>query len=158
MAIYHASIKMISRSAGRSSVAAAAYRSGTCLENDYDGRKHDFQKKQWVSYAKIILPEHAPSEYQDRSVLWNAVEKSEKASNAQLAREVELALPKELILDQQIQMVQDYVQRNFVNQGMCADIAIHSPPRTNDRHQPIDSTGHRTSDKEKMIFENPHAQ
>lgn len=157
MAIYHASVKMISRSAGRSSVAAAAYRSGTCLENDYDGRKHDFQKKQWVSYTKIILPEHAPSEYQDRSVLWNAVEKSEKTSNAQLAREVELALPKELTLDQQIQMVQDYVQRNFVNQGMCADIAIHSPPRTNDRHQPIDSTGHRTSDKEKMIFENPHA-
>ena len=157
MAIYHASVKMISRSAGRSSVAAAAYRSGTCLENDYDGRKHDFQKKQWVSYTKIILPEHAPSEYQDRAVLWNAVEKSEKASNAQLAREVELALPKELTLNQQIQMVQDYVQRNFVNQGMCADIVIHSPPRTNDRHQPIDSTGHRTSDKEKMIFENPHA-
>ena len=85
-------------------------------------------------------------------MLWNAVEKSEKASNAQLAREVELALPKELTLNQQIQMVQDYVQRNFVNQGMCADIAIHSPPRTNDRHQPIDSTGHRTNDKDKMIL------
>lgn len=157
MAIYHASVKMISRSAGRSSVAAAAYRSGTCLENEYDGRKHDFRKKQWVAYTQITLPNHAPSEYQDRAILWNAVEKSEKASNAQLAREVELALPKELTLDQQIQLIQDYVQRNFVNQGMCADIAIHSPPKTNDRYQPIDSTGHRTNDKEKMIFENPHA-
>ena len=89
IAIYHCSIKIISRGKGKSAVGAAAYRSGQRLLNDYDGLVHDFTKKGGVVHTEILLPEHAPPEYSDRSTLWNAVEKVEKAKNSQLAREIE---------------------------------------------------------------------
>ena len=72
-----------------------------------------------------MLPENAPAEYSDRAVLWNAVEKIEKAKNAQLAREVRLALPAEFTFEQNLNLVREYVRENFVRHGMCADVALH---------------------------------
>ena len=125
MAIYHCSIKIIKRSQGRSAVAAAAYRSGQKLTNEWDGITHDYTKKGGVVHSEIILPAHAPSEFSDRSTLWNSVEKTEKSRNAQLAREIEIALPAEIDRRSQIQLVSKYVQDIFVSAGMCADFSIH---------------------------------
>lgn len=125
MAIYHCSIKIISRGRGKSAVAAAAYRAGVAIRNDYDGLIHDYSHKHGVLHTEILLPENAPAKYTDRATLWNAVEKIEKAKNAQLAREVELALPVELTREQNVSLVREYVQQNFVDVGMCADICLH---------------------------------
>jgi hypothetical protein len=104
MAIYHCCIKIIKRSEGRSAVAAAAYRSGEKLINEWDGMIHDYTKKRGVAHTEILLPSHAPPEFQDRSVLWNSVEKIEKSRDAQLAREIEIALPVELNREEQISL------------------------------------------------------
>lgn len=125
MAIYHCSIKIIGRSGGKSAVASSAYRSGEKLMDDRTGLIHDFTKKRGVVFTEVSLPAHAPPEYTDRNVLWNAVEKEEKKSNAQLAREIEVALPKEISRECQIEIVRRYVQDNFVSAGMCADWALH---------------------------------
>lgn len=131
MAIYHCSIKIIGRSGGKSAVASAAYRSGETLMDDRTGLIHDFTKKRGVVFTEISLPAHAPPEYADRNVLWNAVEKIEKKSNAQLAREIEVALPKELSRECQIKIVRRYVQENFISVGMCADWALHDKSNGN---------------------------
>lgn len=110
---------------GRSAVAAAAYRSGERLTNEWDGRTHDYTHKPGVVHTEIMLPTHAPSEFSDRSTLWNSVEQIEKASDAQLAREIEVALPVELSRAEQLALVRSYVQDNFVAAGMCADFALH---------------------------------
>lgn len=157
MAIYHCSVQVIGRNAGRSSVAAAAYRAGEDLVNEYDGIEHDFTKKNWVEYTEIILPDNAPTEYSDRSTLWNAVEMSEKSKDAQLCREFELALPIELTRKQQIEVADQFAREKLVSQGMIVDIAIHNPPVVNDRHQPVDKDGNPTKDVSKMQFINPHA-
>ena len=125
MAIYHCSIKIIKRSQGRSAVAAAAYRSGEKLTNEWDGMMHDYTKKGGVVHTEILLPTYAPTAFQDRSALWNSVEKIEKSRDAQLAREIEIALPVELSRKEQVSLVRDYVKSTFVSVGMCADVAIH---------------------------------
>jgi len=125
VAIYHCSIKIISRGKGKSAVAAAAYRAGQSITNKYDGITHDYTRKRGIVHTEVLLPENAPAEYSDRAILWNAVERIEKAKNSQLAREVQIALPKELNPLQNKALVRDYVKQCFVAQGMCADIAIH---------------------------------
>ena len=125
MAIYHCTCKIISRGKGRSAVGSAAYRSGEKLKNEYDGIEHDYTKKGGVVYSEVMLCENAPKEYKDRSTLWNAVERIEKNSSAQLAREYEVALPVELNREEQIQLVRDFTKANFTDKGMCADFAIH---------------------------------
>ncbi|MDU2648547.1 MobQ family relaxase [Anaerococcus vaginalis] len=125
MAIYHLCIKIISRGKGKSAVAASAYRSGEMIENEYDGIVHDFTRKGGIAYTEILLPQNAPQEFVNRSVLWNSVEKIEKSKNSQLAREIEIALPKELNREKQIELVREYVKENFVKVGMCADISLH---------------------------------
>jgi len=125
MAIYHCSIKIISRGKGQSAVAAAAYRAGELIRNEYDGITHDYTRKGGVAHTEILLSRHTPAEYENRSVLWNAVEQIEKAKNSQLAREIELALPAKLTLGQNISIVREYVTRHFVSAGMCADICVH---------------------------------
>lgn len=126
-AIYHCSIKIISRGKGKSAVAAAAYRSGEKLLNDYDGMLHDFTKKGGVVHTEILLPDNAPREFLDRSTLWNAVEEVEKSKNAQLAREIEIALPNELSESECIALATEFAQKTFVDKGMCADVCIHNP-------------------------------
>ncbi|EFE28247.1 MobA/MobL family protein [Filifactor alocis ATCC 35896] len=125
MAIYHLCIKIISRGKGKSAVAASAYRSGEKIKNEYDGIVHDFTRKSGIAHTEILLPQNAPQEFANRSVLWNSVEKIEKSKNSQLAREIEIALPKELDQEKQIELVREYVKENFVKVGMCADIALH---------------------------------
>lgn len=125
MAIYHCSIKIIGRSGGRSAVGSSAYRAGEKLEDKETGMTHDYTRKNGVVYNEVMLPNHAPAEYQNREKLWNEVQKVEKQNNAQLAREIEVGLPREMSREQQIQCVRDYVQNNFAKEGMCADFAIH---------------------------------
>ena len=114
-----------------SAVGASAYRSGEILKNEYDGVPHDFTRKRGIAHTEILLPPHAPPDFADRSTLWNSVEKIEKSKNSQLAREIEIALPTELDREQQIRLVREYVQENFVSVGMCADIAIHDKKNGN---------------------------
>ena len=127
MAIYHCSIKIVKRSQGKSAVAAAAYRSGEKITNEYDGMVHDYTRKGGVVHSEILLPAHAPKSFRDRSTLWNSVEKIEKHCRAQLAREIEIALPNELNLVEQVNLVREYCNRTFVDAGMCADFNIHDP-------------------------------
>ena len=125
MTIYHLCIKIISRGKGKSAVAASAYRSGEKIKNEYDGIVHDFTRKGGIAHTEILLPQNAAQEFSDRGTLWNSVEKIEKSKNSQLAREIEVALPKELDREKQIELVREYVKENFVKVGMCADIALH---------------------------------
>lgn len=180
MAIYHLKVKIIGRGSSRSAVGAAAYRAGVKLRNEYDGMTHDysyrqrgavgsaayragdilcdendggthdFSVKREIVYSEIMLPEHAPEEFQDRATLWNSAEKIEKQCNSRTAREVEVALPNELTTEQQISLVQDYVTRNFVNEGMCADFSIHSGHK---KTKHTDETGQ----DEPIKPNNPHA-
>ena len=132
MAIYHLEAKVVSRGAGRSAVAASAYLSCSRLYNDYDGIQHDYTKKQGLVWQKVFLPEYAPQEWQDRKKLWNAVEEVETAKDSRLAREFVVALPIELSREEQIELLQEFIQEQFLSDGMCADAAIHDT----DGHNP----------------------
>ena len=132
MAIYHLEAKVVSRGAGRSAVAASAYLSCSRLYNDYDGIQHDYTKKQGLVWQEVFLPEYAPQEWQDREQLWNAVEEVETAKDSRLAREFVVALPIELSREEQIELLQEFIQEQFVADGMCADAAIHDT----DGHNP----------------------
>ena len=132
MAIYHLEAKVIGRSSGRSAVAASAYMSCSKILNDYDGVLHDFTRKHGLVWEHIFLPENALQEWQDRSELWNAVERAEKTKDSRLARELVVALPVELDKEQWVNLLTDYIQRNFIADGMCADAAIHDT----DGHNP----------------------
>ena len=125
IAIYHCNIGIVSRGKGKSAVAAAAYRSGEKLTNEWDGMTHDYTRKGGVVHTEIMLPPHAPPSFSDRSTLWNSVELYEKAGNAQLAREIDAALPIELSREEQIRLVREYCSSQFVSRGMCVDFAIH---------------------------------
>ena len=125
IAIYHCNISIVSRGKGKSAVAAAAYRSGEKLTNEWDGMTHDYTRKGGVVHTEIMLPSHAPPSFSDRSTLWNSVELYEKAGNAQLAREIDAALPIELSREEQIRLVREYCSSQFVSRGMCVDYAIH---------------------------------
>ena len=127
MAIYHLEAKVVSRSKGRSAVAASAYLSCSQILNDYDGVQHDFTRKKGLVWQEVFLPEHAPAEWQDRSVLWNAVEESEKTKDSRLAREFVVALPIELSKSEWQKLLTEFIQEQFVSDGMCADVAIHDP-------------------------------
>ena len=163
MVIYHLSIKIISRGkGGKSAVAAAAYRAGDKFINEYDGKTYDYTKKGGVIHTEILLPDHAPREYTDRGVLWNAVERIEKAHNSQLAREIELSLPVELSMEQNIKLAQEYVKKHFVSAGMCVDLCVHDTGTGNPHAhimltmRPIDEHGHwgAKSRKEYILDDN----
>ena len=132
MAIYHLEAKVISRGAGRSACAASAYLSCSQILNDYDGIQHDYTRKSGLVWQQIFLPEFAPQEWSDRAVLWNAVEANEKTKDSRLAREFVVALPIELGKGQWTALLTEYIQNNFVAEGMCADVAIHDT----DGHNP----------------------
>jgi Ti-type conjugative transfer relaxase TraA len=125
MAIYHLSVKMVKRSEGRNAVAAAAYRSGSALEEEATGITHDYSRKMGVEHTEIMAPDGAPAWVMDRSRLWNTVEAVEKRWDAQVAREIEIGLPIELSKEQQIALLREFVKREFVARGMVADFALH---------------------------------
>ena len=124
MAIYHCSVKVGSRAKGQSAIAAAAYRAGEKLTDHETGLVSDYTKKGGVVYSEIALCENAPAEYADRQTLWSAVHQIEKAKDARLWREIEVALPKEFSRAEQIETVRDFVKR-LTAQGMCADWSLH---------------------------------
>ena len=132
MAIYHLEAKVVSRGAGRSACAASAYMSCSAIYNDYDGVQHDYTRKQGLVWEQVFLPDCAPVEWQDRAVLWNAVEEAEKTKDSRLAREFVVALPVELGKPDWISLLSKYICEQFVSEGMCADVAIHDT----DGHNP----------------------
>ena len=117
--------KVISRGNGRSAVAAAAYMSCGRIYNDYDGVQHDYTRKQGLIWQQVFLPEYAPAKWQDRAVLWNAVEENEKTKDSRLAREFVVALPIELKPAEWQALLSEFIQEQFVSDGMCADVCIH---------------------------------
>jgi len=133
MGLYHLKVKIISRGSGRSAVGSAAYRSATRAVayrsggnmRDKGGIVHDYRYKTGVAHSEIILPEGAPPEYADRQTLWNAVDTSEKRKDARLAREVVVALQRDFELAEQIALLREFIQENFVDKGMIADLNIH---------------------------------
>jgi hypothetical protein len=134
VAIYHLSVKVLGRkTSGRSSVAAAAYRSGTKLVNERDGMTHDYSRRKDIDHREVMVPKDAPEWMQDRQQLWNAIEHLEKRKDAQTAREMDIALPRELTLEQQKKLLRGFVKEEFVDKGLVADIAIHDA-RGNNPH------------------------
>ncbi len=132
MAIYHLRASMISRSQGRSATAAIAYRVAERIEDRRTGLVFDYAKRGGVDHTEILAPDHAPDWVSDRSELWNRVEEAETRKNSQVAREVRVALPAELDHGQRVELVRDFCQRQFVDRGMVADIALHAPGREGD--------------------------
>ncbi|MSA97689.1 MobA/MobL protein [Finegoldia sp. BIOML-A2] len=131
---FHFSVNIISRGKGKSAVASAAYISGEKIKNEWDGVTHDYTKKQGVISKEIYLPDHAPKEYKNRKTLWNSVELFEKNSNAQLARNFIISLPKELSIEENKKMIEEYIQTNFVKEGMIVDLAIHDESREGNKN------------------------
>lgn len=128
MAIYHLSMKPITRSSGRSAVAASAYRAGECLTNERDGLTHDYTRKSGIEHAEIVLPRGSTAEWaRDRSALWNAAEAAEKRSDARVAREFEIALPHELTPEERLEATRAFAQSLADRYGTAVDFAIHSP-------------------------------
>jgi Ti-type conjugative transfer relaxase TraA len=125
MAIYHFSAKVISRASGSSAVAAAAYRSASRLNDERLDRHHDFSNKAGVVHSEVMLPEGAPEHLSDRERLWNEVEAGEKRIDAQLAREIEFAIPGELDQAEGIRLAREFVRAEFVDGGMIADLNVH---------------------------------
>jgi ATP-dependent exoDNAse (exonuclease V) alpha subunit len=149
MAIYHLRAKIISRSKGQSSIAgasyrsgghsathAAAYRSGERLTDQRTGRTFDYGRKQGIVHTEILAPENAPAWVYDREALWNRVEGTEKRKDAQVAREIEISLPRELSHGQRVELVRSFVKKQFVKLGMIADVAMHCPKATDGKDQP----------------------
>lgn len=133
VAIAFIAAQVIGRSSGRSSVAAAAYRAGTKLTDERTGEIHDFTRRAGVRESFILAPAEAPGWMRDRAALWNGVEAAEKRKDAQLARELVVALPHELDAVQRRALLVDFVQAEFVSEGMVADVALHAPGREGDQ-------------------------
>ena len=125
MAIYHLHVKVIGRKAGSSAVASAAYRSASRMRDERIDRVLDFSNKRGVVHSEVMLPEHAPEQWSDRERLWNDVEAFEVRKDAQLAREIEFAIPREMTQAQGIELARDFAQSEFVEQGMIADLNVH---------------------------------
>lgn len=126
MAIYHLCAKVIARSSGRSSTAAAAYRAGEKIRDNHTGQVFDYTRKKEVSYRRIFAPANAPKWMRDREQLWNAVEQAENRKDAQVAREIEVALPIELSPSQHIILLERFVHTQLTSKGMIADVVIHN--------------------------------
>lgn len=132
MAIYRLSAQVIGRSSGRSATAAAAYRAGACIADERSGTAHDYSRRRGVVHTEVLAPANAPDWMKDRARLWNAVEAVEKRRDAQLSREVQLALPHELDAAQRLELVREFVRDAFVARGMIADLAVHAPHASGD--------------------------
>ena len=132
MAIYHLSVKAVSRSAGRSATAAAAYRAGCEIADERTGEIHDYTRKGGVESADIVLPDGAPEWATDRAKLWNAAELAEKRKDACVAREFEVALPSELSPAERRRLALDFAKDMANREGCAVDVAIHAPGKEGD--------------------------
>ena len=132
MAIFHLSVKTISRSAGRSATAAAAYRAGVKITDERTGEIHDYTRKGGVESADLVLPDGAPDWAADRAAFWNAVEQAETRKNSTVAREFEIALPDELTAAERQRLARDFAREIVERHGCAADVAIHAPGQEGD--------------------------
>ena len=132
MAIYHLSVKTVSRSAGRSATAAAAYRAGASITDERTGEIHDYTRKGGVQSATLIVPAKAAAWANDRGVIWNAAEQAEKRKNSTVAREFEIALPSELSPTERQRLAVDFARELVARHGCAADVAIHAPGKEGD--------------------------
>lgn len=130
MASYHCSIKPVSRGAGRSGTAAAAYRAGVCLKDERTGEVHDYTRKQGVEHTELVFPSGVNM---SREKLWNAAESAEKRKDARIAREFELALPTELSKEQRLKLATGFARHLVEQYGVAADVALHEPNRKGDQ-------------------------
>lgn len=133
MAIYHLSVKTISRSAGRSATAASAYRCGVKIADARTGEEHDYTKRRGVDATMLVLPEAAPQWASDRAALWNAAEAAERRKNSTVAREFEIALPAELSAKERARLARDFARELVQVHGCAADVAIHAPGKGGDQ-------------------------
>ena len=133
MASYHLSAKTISRSQGRSATGAAAYRSGTRIDDERTGTVHDYRRRRGVEATFLLLPADAPDWASDRARLWNAAEQAETRKNSTVAREFEIALPAELDAGERRRLAADFARELVARHGCAADVAIHRPGRTGDQ-------------------------
>src|SRR5437762_8849098 len=125
MAIYHLHVKVIGRKSGSSAVASAAYRSGSRLRDERLDRNHDFSTKRGVVHSEVMLPDNAPEAWSDRERLWNDAEAFEVRNDAQLAREVESAIPREMTQAEGMERARDFVRGECVDRRMIADLNVH---------------------------------
>ena len=132
VAIYHLSVKTVSRSAGRSATAAAAYRAGVEITDERTGEIHDYTRKGGVESAELVLPAGAPEWAADRAALWNAAEQAETRKNSTVAREFEIALPEELSPAERQRLARDLAREIVERHGCAADVAIHAPGKDGD--------------------------
>jgi ATP-dependent exoDNAse (exonuclease V) alpha subunit len=132
VAIYHLSVKTISRSAGRSATAAAAYRAGVEITDERTGEIHDYTRKGGVESAELVLPAGAPEWAADRAALWNAAEQAETRKNSTVAREFEIALPEELSPAERARLARDFARELVERHGCAADVCIHAPGKDGD--------------------------
>ena len=132
MALYHFSVKQVSRGKGQTVVNSAAYISGQKLYNDYYGQTHDYTKKSGVVFTEILTPEYVPERLTDRETLWNEVEQIEKSKRAQLAYSFDIALQNELTLDENIELAREFCREQFVARGMIVDLAVHEGKSKNE--------------------------
>ena len=131
MSLFHFHVTQISRSAGSSVIASAAYRAGEKLYSEYYGETNDYSHKTGVILSEILLPPQAPEEYKDRATLWNSVENAERRKDAQLAYSFDIALQNELPMEENIELARRFIREQFVAKGMIADYAIHAPDKKN---------------------------
>ena len=124
MAIFHMSFSNISAGKHRSAIASASYRSGEKLYDEKEGKSY-FYERAVMPENFILTPPNAPAWAHDREQLWNKVESKDRRANSRYAKEFNVALPVELSEAEQKSLLTNYVQKNFVDQGMVADIAIH---------------------------------
>ena len=123
--VYHLSVKPISRATGRSATAAAAYRAGAKVIDERTGEVHDYTRKGGVLHSELVLPAGAAAWAEDRSALWSAAELAEKRKDARVAREYEVAIPKELTPAQGAALVRDFAQDLVERHGVAVDFNIH---------------------------------
>jgi hypothetical protein len=136
MAIYHLSVKPVSRAGGRSATAAAAYRAAELVHDQTTGQTFDYTRKRGVEHSEIVLPTEAARRdinwARDRQALWNAAERSENRSNSRVAREYEIALPHELTRRQRLELVREFAGEIANRHGVAVDFSIHAPHREGD--------------------------
>lgn len=133
---YYLDVRIIGRSDGHSSVAAAAYRSGEKIQDERLGKTNDYTRKHNVEHSEILAPKNAPGWVYDRAKLWNETEKIELRKDSQLAREVIVTFPRDLSPQQRKELVKKFSQEQFVNKGMIADINLHNPKAGDGRENP----------------------
>lgn len=150
MAIFHINFKILTRVKDgkiKSSIYLAAYNSRQKLKDEKTGLTFNYEnKKEDLMYTNIILPENAPSRFYNRATLWGSVENIEKRADSQLSRYFIVALHRNLNLEQNKKLLEDYIKKNFIKKGMCADIAIHNDKDNNNPHAHVMLTMRETNE------------